>query len=89
MADGLASTLPAANATFDTAVVTFVPCTVPDQDAALQEIRRVLRPGGQLCFLEHVRADSAKLAQAQRALDAIVWPHLFGGCHLDDQFQGV
>jgi ubiquinone/menaquinone biosynthesis C-methylase UbiE len=82
VADGLASALPAAGASFDAAVVVFVLCTVPDQDAALGEIRRVLRPGGQLYFLEHVRADSAKLARAQRALDLTVWPHLFGGCHL-------
>ena len=78
----MASALPAADASFEAAVVTFVLCTVPDQNAALREIRRVLKPGGQLYFLEHVRADSAKLARAQRALDVTVWPHLFGGCHL-------
>src|SRR5579859_3322863 len=80
--DGLASALPAGDASFDAAVVGCVLCTVPSQDAALAEIRRVLRPGGRLCFLEHVRADSAGLARAQRVLDATVWPHLFGGCHL-------
>jgi SAM-dependent methyltransferase len=80
--DGLASALPAADASFDAAVATFVLCTVPDQDAALWEIRRVLKPGGLLCFLEHVRADTAGLTRIQLALDAAMWPHLFGGCHL-------
>ena len=50
----------------------YVLCTVPDQDMALAEVRRVLRPGGQLCFLEHVRADSTGLRRVQRALDATV-----------------
>jgi hypothetical protein len=44
-------------------------------------MRRVLRPGGQLRFLEHVRADSAAGARLQRVLDATVWPRLLGGCH--------
>jgi ubiquinone/menaquinone biosynthesis C-methylase UbiE len=80
--DGMASALPTADASYDAVVVCFVLCTVPDQDAALAEIRRVLRPGGTLCFLEHVRASTSGLARMQRALEATVWPHLFGGCHL-------
>jgi ubiquinone/menaquinone biosynthesis C-methylase UbiE len=79
---GVASALPAAKASHDAAVVCFVLCTVPDQDAALAEIRRALRPGGTLCFLEHVRAGTAGLARIQRALEVTVWPHLFAGCHL-------
>jgi ubiquinone/menaquinone biosynthesis C-methylase UbiE len=51
--------------------------------AALAEIRRVLRPGGQLRFFEHVRADTAGLARVQRILDATVWPTFGGGCHPD------
>jgi ubiquinone/menaquinone biosynthesis C-methylase UbiE len=58
---GIASALPAADASHAAAVVSFVLCTVPDQDAALAEIRRVLRPDGTLCFLEHVRAGTPGL----------------------------
>jgi hypothetical protein len=54
----------------------------PDQGAALAGISRVLRPGGTLCFLEHVRAGSPGLVRMQRGLEATAWPHLFGGCHL-------
>jgi ubiquinone/menaquinone biosynthesis C-methylase UbiE len=79
---GIAGALPAADASYDAAVVSFVLCTVPDQDAALAEIRRVLQPGGTLCFLEHVRAGTPALVRAQRALEVTVWPRLFGGCHL-------
>jgi ubiquinone/menaquinone biosynthesis C-methylase UbiE len=80
--DGTADRLPAESGSFDAAVVAFVLCSVPDQDAALSEIRRVLKPDGTLYFLEHVRADTTGLIRAQRALDATVWPRLFGGCHL-------
>lgn len=78
---GLAERLPCPDASVDAAVATLVLCSVPDQDAALAEIRRVLRPGGHLRFLEHVRADHAALRGTQRLLDATMWPLLAGGCH--------
>jgi ubiquinone/menaquinone biosynthesis C-methylase UbiE len=56
-------------------------CTVPDVPAALAEIRRVLRSGGELRFFEHVRSGTPGLARVQRLLDATVWPAVGGGCH--------
>ncbi|SFQ66544.1 Ubiquinone/menaquinone biosynthesis C-methylase UbiE [Amycolatopsis arida] len=79
--DGLAEQLPVEDSTVDAAVVTLVLCSVREQEAALREIRRVLKPDGQLRFLEHVRADTPGLARVQRVLDATVWPRLAGGCH--------
>ncbi|WP_218011096.1 class I SAM-dependent methyltransferase [Herbidospora mongoliensis] len=76
-----AGKLPAPDAGVDSVVFCLVLCTVPDIDGALAEARRVLKPGGQIRFLEHGRADSAGLVRIQRALDATVWPPLAGGCH--------
>jgi ubiquinone/menaquinone biosynthesis C-methylase UbiE len=52
------------------------------QDTLLAEVCRVVRPGGQLRFCEHVRADTPGLRRLQRVLDATVWPLLGGGCHV-------
>ncbi|GAA2622412.1 class I SAM-dependent methyltransferase [Streptomyces vastus] len=79
--DGLAEQLPAEDATANAVVVSLVLCSVRDQDAALREFYRVLKPGGQLRFLEHVQADTPGLARFQRVLDAAIWPRLAGGCH--------
>ena len=63
--DASAERLPFPDATFDTAVVTLVLCSVPDQEAALAEIARVLKPNGRLLFIEHVRSDDPKVAKRQ------------------------
>ena len=78
---GLAERLPFPNASFDAAVTALVLCTVTDQTASLAEIRRVLRPAGELRFFEHVRSDAPGLARRQQALDRWLWPRLGGGCH--------
>jgi ubiquinone/menaquinone biosynthesis C-methylase UbiE len=75
-----AERLPFADASFDTAVVTLVLCTVPSPPAALSEAARVLKPGGRLLFLEHVRAGDAELARWQDRLEK-PWRFLGDGCH--------
>jgi SAM-dependent methyltransferase len=69
--DAPAEQLPFADATFDTAVATWVLCSVPDQQAALQEVARVLKPNGRLLFLEHVRSDDPKVARWQDRIKPI------------------
>ncbi|GLW49912.1 methyltransferase type 11 [Streptomyces sp. NBRC 14336] len=79
---GAAEALPVKSEAFDAAVVSLVLCSVRDVPRALTEIRRVLRPGGTLVFLEHGRGGGPAMHLTQRALDRTVWPFLFGGCHV-------
>lgn len=76
-----AEALEAADASFDVVVATLVLCSVREPAAALDEIRRVLRPGGRLVFLEHVAADNPQLLAWQRRLEP-AWVRLVGNCHL-------
>ena len=72
----------AADASFDSIVCTFTLCTIPDPLAALQEMRRVLKPGGQFLFGEHGRAPDLKVRVWQDRLTPL-WRPLAGGCHLN------
>jgi len=75
-----AEKLPFEDASFDTAVATLVLCTVPEPAAAVAEARRVLKPGGRLLFLEHVRSEDPGLARWQDRLER-PWHFLGDGCH--------
>lgn len=80
--DGVASRLPFESSTFDAAVASLVLCSVPELDVALTELRRVLKDGAELRFMEHVRADRPAKARIQALLDRSgLWPLLGGGCH--------
>jgi ubiquinone/menaquinone biosynthesis C-methylase UbiE len=69
-----AEDLPFEDATFDVAVSILVLCGVDDQPRALRELRRVLRPGGELLFIVHVRSGDTHLARSQEARTAGAWP---------------
>lgn len=77
--DAAAECLPLPDDSVDTVVSTLVLCTVDDLDAAIHEIARVLRPGGQLLFIEHVRASSRFLSACQDKL-VVPWRRFAAGC---------
>ena len=78
--EGEAESLPAEDTSLDAAVASLVLCSVPSPPRALAELRRVLRPGGELRFYEHVRSDTPEGARLQDRAD-VLWPFLGGGCH--------
>ncbi|MEQ8147940.1 class I SAM-dependent methyltransferase [Streptomyces sp. OP7] len=82
VAPGVAEALPVKSEAFDAAVLSLVLCSVRDVERALAEVRRVLRPGGEVRFFEHGAGGGRVMHLTQRALDRTVWPPLAGGCHL-------
>jgi ubiquinone/menaquinone biosynthesis C-methylase UbiE len=78
--DGLGGALPFEDASFDAAVASLVLCSVPEQDAVLSDLFRVIRAGGELRFYEHVRAHDPRLVRLQDAVTP-VWRLFAGGCH--------
>jgi len=80
--DAIADELPHAAGSFDAVVACLVLCSVPDPAHALAELGRVLKPEGELRFLEHVRSRSSRKAHVQETLDRWgLWPAIAGGCH--------
>jgi SAM-dependent methyltransferase len=87
--DAVAEELPFEAAEFDAVVVSLVLCSVVDVEAALAQVRRVLRPDGELRFFEHVGSSNRAVRGLQKAADATVWPRLSGGCHLGRETDRV
>jgi ubiquinone/menaquinone biosynthesis C-methylase UbiE len=77
---GHATALPADDASFDAAITSLVLCSFPDVPAALTEIRRVLKPGGELRFFEHVRSANPLFGLLEDAITPL-WLRVGGGCH--------
>ena len=80
--EGSAEAIPLQDASVDTVVTTWTLCSIPDALRALCDMRRVLRPGGRLLFVEHGRAPDPKVIWWQDRLTP-VWKRLGGGCHLN------
>lgn len=80
--EGSAEEIPLDDASIDTVVITWSLCTIPQVVQAMHEMRRVLRTGGQLLFVEHGRAPEANVQKWQDRLTP-VWKRIAGGCHLN------
>jgi ubiquinone/menaquinone biosynthesis C-methylase UbiE len=84
----LAEHLPFSGAVFDTIVMTWTLCSIPNPIAALTEMRRVLRPGGRLIFVEHGLSPEIRVVRWQHRLTPY-WKRISGGCHLDRKMDDL
>ena len=85
---GSATAIPLADSTVDTVVMTWTLCSIPDPVAALREMRRVLKPGGSLLFVEHGLSPEPGVARCQRRLTPM-WRNIAGGCRLDRKMDDL
>jgi SAM-dependent methyltransferase len=86
--EGSAERIPLADHSVDTIVMTWTGCSIPAVGTALAEMRRVLRTGGRLLFVEHGRAPEAGVARWQDRLDPF-WHGISGGCHLNRKIDDL
>jgi ubiquinone/menaquinone biosynthesis C-methylase UbiE len=85
---GVGEALPFADASFDTMLITFTLCSVDAPAQVLSEMRRVLRPGGKVLFLEHGSAPDPSVQKWQRRIEPL-WKRIGGGCHLTRPISGA
>jgi ubiquinone/menaquinone biosynthesis C-methylase UbiE len=85
---GSAAAIPLADQSVDTVVMTWTLCSIPDPLASLREMRRVLKPDGRLCFVEHGLSPDPTVERWQHRLTP-VWCHVAGGCHLDRKMDDL
>jgi ubiquinone/menaquinone biosynthesis C-methylase UbiE len=83
-----AEQIPFGDASFDTLVLTWTLCSIPDATSALREMRRVLRPGGALLFIEHGQAPDARVRLWQDRVTPY-WRRVAGGCHLNRRIDAL
>jgi ubiquinone/menaquinone biosynthesis C-methylase UbiE len=88
LTQGTATAVPMADNSIDTVVMTWTLCSIPDPMAALGEMRRVLKPGGSLLFVEHGLSPDPGVARWQHRLTP-VWRRCAGGCHLDRKIDDL
>lgn len=85
---GSATAIPLAGDAIDTVVMTWTLCSIPDPLAALREMRRVLKPNGNLCFVEHGLSPEPNVERWQHRLTP-PWRRIAGGCHLDRKMDDL
>ena len=86
--EGSAERIPLADSSMDTIVMTWTGCSIPEIRTALEEMRRVLRPGGRLLFVEHGRAPEPRVARWQDRLNPF-WQRFSGGCRLNRKIDDL